>query len=331
MIIMKNLRNLLAATIMAGTLLYSCKPEKIEPTNESLSQSGAVRVPHPTLDTVCQRSDTLFLMREDDRSMVVNKCYAAGNPIPCPPGQPSWGNLVMTEGYYAGVNYVDFVFVLAPSWYSDFNNWRFGIASDFQYNPNGTPIITTDWGTSIIAPPENRWELRFPVSELPSPCFNVAVRVHAIKMNLFGVFIPGSETSLWSQNPNWDVPGHPAQSPSPFLMRFCPDRCLDDAPPQDTTLTGGTCHKCQSSNTVRFNTENPNCVQVTSCKDLSNVVLVDCNGTHYKHDGLSGHSGTFCHPSGLPVTRVYVKSGCFQSGEGPGYGRRFDNPFDVCD
>jgi hypothetical protein len=313
---------------MAGALLYACAPEKIEPADESLSQSGAVNAPHPTLDTVCSISDTLYLIRQDDGSPVVNKCYAMGQPIPCPPGQPSWGNLVMTEGYFAGVNFVDFNFVLAASWYSDFNNWKFGIASSYQFDQNGFPIVTVDWGTSIIAPPENRWELRFPVDILPSPCFFVAVRVHALKISLFGVPIPGSDVVLWSNNPNWDTPGHSAQSPSPYLMRFCPDRCLDD---QDTTVTGGTCRRCESSNTVRFQSESPNCVEVTSCKDLSNVVLVDCNGTHYKHDGLRGKTGTFCHPSGLPITRVYVKSGCFQSGEGPGYGRRFDNPFDVCD
>jgi hypothetical protein len=325
---MKNLRNLLAATIMAGALLYSCKPENMEPKHNSSALSGAAQVDHPALDTVCSRSDTLFLIREDDKSPVVNKCYTAGAPSPCPSGQPSWGNLVMTEGYYQGVNYVDFVFVLAPSWYSDFNNWKFGIATDFQFEPDGTPIITQDWGTSVISPPENRWELRFPVSELPSPCFNVAVRVNVLKMNLFGALIQGSETSLWSQNPNWDVPGHSAQSTSPYLMRFCPERCLE---PMDTTLTGGCCRGCQSSNTVTFETGNPNCVYVTSCKNLNNVVLVDCNGTHHMFDGLTGRNGTFCHPSGLPVTRVYVKSGCFHSNEGPGYGRRFDNPYAVCD
>jgi hypothetical protein len=331
---MKTLRNLFAATITVGALLYGCNAEKIEPADkyDAPSLSGAVNDPHPTLDTVCSYSDPLYLIREDDRSPVVNKCFGMGGvPIPCPPGQPSWGNLILTEGYFQNVNYVDFDFTLAPGWYSDFNNWKFGIASDFTFDNNGTPIVTVDWGTSIIAPPENRWQLRFPVSILPSPCFNVALRVNAIKLSLFGFPIAGSETYLWGQNPNWNNPDHPAHSVSPFLMRFCPDRCLEEPPPMDTTVTAGTCKGCQSSNTVRFDTRNPNCVTVTSCKDLSNVVLRDCNGVDYKFDGLRGKTGTYCHPSGLPVTRVYVKSGCFQSGEGPGYGRRFDNPFDVCD
>jgi hypothetical protein len=313
---------------MAGALLCSCQPETIERANDSLSLSGAAHVDHPALDTLCSRSDTLFFIREDDESPVVNKCYTAGSPSPCPSGQPSWGSLVMEEGYYQDTNYVDFIFALAPGWYTDFNHWKFGIASDFQYDQNGTPIIDQDWGTSVITPSENRWELRFPVSMLPLPCFHVAVKVHVLRMNVFGAPIPGSETDLWSQNPNWDVPGHPAQSQSPYVMRFCPERCLE---PMDTVLTGGCCYGCQSSNTVRFDTGNPNCVYVTSCKNLTNVVLVDCNGVHHKFDGLTGRNGTFCHPSGQPVTRVYVKSGCYSSNDGPGYGRRFNNPFDVCD
>jgi hypothetical protein len=61
------------------------------------------------------------------------------------------------------------------------------------------------------------------------------------------------------------------------------------------------------------------------------VVLADCNGTRYKFDNLNqGNSGTFCHPSGLPVATVWIKAGCFLSGQGPGYGRRFDAPCDYC-
>jgi hypothetical protein len=330
---MKNLNRLFAVVATVGALLYGCAPDPLLPEdNGASSLSGAVGDPHPALDVVCATSDPLYLIREDDKSTVVNKCYGMGGiPTQCPPGQLSWGNLIMVEGYYQNINYLDCNFSLAPGWYCVFDNWKFGIASDFTFDNNGTPIVGVDWGTQIVAPEENQWQLRIPVAALPSPCFDVALRVHAVKLNLFGFQITGSQTILWGQNSNWNVTGHPAQSVSPFLMHFCPERCLEGPPPpQDTTLTGGNCQGCQSSNTVTFNTGTPNCVSVTSCKNLSNVVLRDCNGVNYKFDGLHGKTGTFCHPSGLPVTRVYVKSGCFQSGEGPGYGRRFNNPFDVC-
>lgn len=66
-------------------------------------------------------------------------------------------------------------------------------------------------------------------------------------------------------------------------------------------------------------------VTVTSTKDLSNVVLVLTDGTHVKHDGLSGLAGTFS--ANQAITGVYIKSGNNGSGAGPGYGEHV--PF-VC-
>ena len=64
-------------------------------------------------------------------------------------------------------------------------------------------------------------------------------------------------------------------------------------------------------------------VYVESDKDLSNVVLKFCNGTpDYKFDNLSGLTGTFSYQS-LELAGVWVKSGCNQSGDGPGYGEFF--------
>ena len=99
---------------------------------------------------------------------------------------------------------------------------------------------------------------------------------------------------------------------------------------QNAPVTAGDCKKCDASMTVQYDPEDPACVYVTSCKELSNVVLMDCDGNQYKFDNLSGKTGYFCHPSGEPITTVWVKSGCFLSGDGPGYGRRFDHPCDAC-
>ena len=70
-------------------------------------------------------------------------------------------------------------------------------------------------------------------------------------------------------------------------------------------------------------------VDVTSTKDLSNVVLVLSDGTHVKHEGLSGHEATFLAPSGTTIVAVYVKSGANHSGDGPGYGEKVDA--EACD
>ncbi|MCR9173451.1 MAG: hypothetical protein NXI10_13200 [bacterium] len=94
---------------------------------------------------------------------------------------------------------------------------------------------------------------------------------------------------------------------------------------QLTTVDVGVCSGCESYVTATFDGCD-DCVDITSCKDLSNVVLLLCDSTEYKYDGLSGTSGTFCSPDGQDILGVWVKSGCYQSGDGPGYGYYLEGP-----
>jgi Flp pilus assembly protein TadG len=68
---------------------------------------------------------------------------------------------------------------------------------------------------------------------------------------------------------------------------------------------------------------NVNSVYVTSTKDLSNVVLEFEDGSHQKFEGLSSYSGTFSgtgEHAEKEIVGVWVKSGCYQSKDGSGYG-----------
>lgn len=68
---------------------------------------------------------------------------------------------------------------------------------------------------------------------------------------------------------------------------------------------------------------------IISCKDLSNVVIEFADGTRQKFDGLSGQSATFSGTganAGKTIVGVWVKAGANHSGDGPGYGERFDAP-----
>jgi hypothetical protein len=331
---MKRIIQSIAVIVLSGLILVGCQTDKVAPKENggAPSLAGAAGDPHPALDTVCQTSDTLFMVREDNGSFVVDKCFGLGGVlIACPTGQMPWGYLIAREGYIGTDNVVDFDFSMAPGWYCDFNRWKFGLNNNFLFDLNGIPVIGNDWSTEIVNPVQNKWKIRIPVNTMPAPSFEIALNVSAVRLNLFGAVTAGSTTSLWGKNRNWNVTSGSAQSTSPWLMHFTPFRCMEPAPvPTDSTISGGACNKCESSSYLYFTTTNPNCVDVNSCKELSNVVLRDCNGVDYKYDGLSGHDGSFCHPSGLPIATVWVKSGCFQSNDGPGYGRRFENPFDVC-
>jgi hypothetical protein len=71
-------------------------------------------------------------------------------------------------------------------------------------------------------------------------------------------------------------------------------------------------------------------VHIVSCKELSNVVVEFKGGERYKYDGLEGHYGTF-GAGDKEVVGVWVKAGNNASGDGPGYGMRFDSDADCGD
>ncbi|MEZ5948992.1 MAG: pilus assembly protein TadG-related protein [Planctomycetaceae bacterium] len=72
-----------------------------------------------------------------------------------------------------------------------------------------------------------------------------------------------------------------------------------------------------------------NLIHVVSTKDLSNVVLEFSDGVHQKFEGLTGKTGTFAGTGdneGKSIVGAWIKSGSNSSGDGPGYGERFENP-----
>jgi hypothetical protein len=74
-------------------------------------------------------------------------------------------------------------------------------------------------------------------------------------------------------------------------------------------------------------------VDVTSTKDLSNVVLRFDDGSIQKFDELTGEAGTFAGIGAAidkAIVTVWIKSGDNQSGDGPGFGERFDAPGASC-
>jgi hypothetical protein len=231
---MKRILQSIAAVLLSGIIMVSCSPENVAPKEDNSgnpSLAGATGDPHPALDTLCQESDTLWLAREDNGSVFVDKCFGFGGvPITCAPGQPHWGGLVLREGYIANENVVDCNFWMAPGWYCDFNTWQFGVGT-FSFDQNGVPLVNNDWGSLIVNPVQNKWQLRLEVGNLPSPEFDLALRVTAVRLNLFGAVTPGSSTVLWGKNMNWNDLAHPAHSTSPWLMHFTPLRCLETATP----------------------------------------------------------------------------------------------------
>jgi hypothetical protein len=67
-----------------------------------------------------------------------------------------------------------------------------------------------------------------------------------------------------------------------------------------------------------------NAIHVSSCKDISNVVLELADGEHRKFDDLECQCVTLGVADEV-IVGAWVKAGNNASGDGPGYGERFDS------
>lgn len=85
----------------------------------------------------------------------------------------------------------------------------------------------------------------------------------------------------------------------------------------------------QNSNEAQiYVTFKPTEIYVTSSKALENVVLQFSDNVKQTFSGLSGTTGTFAGTGGNAnkwITRAWVKSGTYLSGEGTNYGERFED------
>jgi hypothetical protein len=85
---------------------------------------------------------------------------------------------------------------------------------------------------------------------------------------------------------------------------------------------------CKPTVSALFTTDSKK-VTVSSTKDLSNVVLKYHDGQEQKFDNLTGLSKVF-KGTGVNADKcivgVWIKSGCNQSNDGPGYGEWVANP-----
>lgn len=66
---------------------------------------------------------------------------------------------------------------------------------------------------------------------------------------------------------------------------------------------------------------------ITTCRELSNIVIEFEDGTQERIEDLEGQTGTFSGTganAGKTIVRVWVKAGGNLSGEGPGFGTPFE-------
>lgn len=300
--------------------LWSCSPEYVSPnnsvstTNKSPSLVGDVSA-HPAIEPECSPRITFPLMDEAG-SLDVSYFGPLATPVN---GANPWGTVTTVNSDEDLVMEIDMAF----GWYVDGVEVFLGPESEMSLQ-NGIPVVESGWIQLDVNPLVNATEISIPIESISDECFKYAMKLNVVQLDFFQGLDESSRTSLWMNNKFWNDQNLPQMHTSASTISSW---CIESCGPDSTTQTDGNCQGCESENTVTM----IGCekAMVTSCKDLSNVVLLFTDNTYQKYDGLTAKQGTFAGTGahdGKEIARVYVKSGCFKSGDGPGWGLRFDTP-----
>lgn len=211
--------------------MLGCQPDKVGPKQESNQPNiGAIgENEHPMLDPTC--SDTAYMrLKSANDSYKVNYCGL----VPCAPGQPEWGSVMVVNG----VDSMAVYFTMALGWFIDASQSQFSLSSNFSLNTvTGRPEVTNDFISADVNPLANKWALfvdKTNIEKDANNCFACALNLTVVKTSFFGGVQQGSQRLLWGSNPNWNVAGSKFESNSEFLLPWCWQNCAPAWPAADT-------------------------------------------------------------------------------------------------
>ncbi|MEM6272451.1 MAG: hypothetical protein AAF998_23775 [Bacteroidota bacterium] len=233
----------IAIFLTLGAFMFSCQPDNVAPKDEVNNGSPSLAAdennPHPILDPVCSRYDTIPLATADG-NRIVNFCGAfGGQAIPCPPGfSLEWGYIEIMNG----VDEIAFNITMAPGWFVDKDRSRIDLEGNYGFDQNGIPS-GGDWLSRNIDPVVNRTQIRYNISDLPGNCAAAAIQLTVLKLDFFGGPVPGSESIVYAYNEEWNDSQSLLSSSSPFLVPWCIASCGPD--PVDCSLDYKTWSQCQ--------------------------------------------------------------------------------------
>lgn len=125
---------------------------------------------------------------------------------------------------------------------------------------------------------------------------------------------------------NGSITGDVTLVEGPNTIKITANGCATDSKSFTVTYKPKV-EDCKPTVSGTFSSDNKSAT-ANSTKDLSNVVLKFHDGTTQKFDGLSGLTGTFAgtgQHEGKCIVGMWIKSGCNQSNDGPGYGEYVPN------
>lgn len=297
-------------------VLWGCSPESNHPMYQDfdagLPTIAASEAGHPAVEPICSE-EVEFPIVDAQGGTTVNYCGGS----PCTGPMPVWGSAVVfndSSSIYINLS-------MAYEWFIEKVEVFAGDESVLNWNM-GLPNPDSNWQVELLSTGENLYQVKIPVGDIGGQCLDLAVKIGCVKLDFFSGPDLQSATDLYVGNIPLDNNGVPSGTPE-YVFPWCFESCG----PEVTEITKGRCRRCNSEVTVTF--YDCDSISVISCKNLSNVVLVYTDCTWEKFRNLCGNSGDFQGEGaneGKEISHVYVKSGCYRSGEGPGFGRRFDSP-----
>lgn len=302
----KSIIKSLVLLISIGLVGFGCRPEtEVQPKSNGLDMAALGDTVHTTPDTIC------------GTNYIGNIVDAAGNL--------GSGNIFGADlyGTYEVIGTPTEMFLqvsLGRGWFVKQAYIYMGSSTNIPRLNDGNVDAENLPINATVSPVRNLYEVTWPISgSMQCPAENyIYAQLTIVELDFLNT--PYNDTPVWCQ-------ASPIASPTGTngaqWFSYCAVPCGNTGP-EETTLTAGECRRCDSENTVTF--IGCDSVYVSSCKDLSNLVLGldDCSTT--KFDGLKTAAGGWAAPAGRSIVKAWVKSGCNDSGDGPGFGRAFDNP-----
>ena len=227
---MKALSKSLILMLATAMVLFSCKPESVNPNssasnNDTPTLAGAAGDVHPNLDPECSNR-VPFVLAKAGGGMDVD-WSEFGTP---PPGTP-WGSGEMFNGMDEnGIEQLAINFTAAFSWSILSCDYLLDEPSNIQIDQNtGLPMLTSvnAWNNKqLTAGGVNAWQLRYDLTNAPA-CYNVAVRLTIGKLDFFNGINQNSITEIWIFDPNWAAAQSAgnAETASAYLTNWCTAPC----------------------------------------------------------------------------------------------------------
>lgn len=263
--------------------LWSCQ-------RETILDDGAAGLQGSATNTGCGVSAQAGLV-DATGNPYVNICPGGPCTTTTPWGFVTYSKATNSLGSQAFLNVE---VALSPGIYAEFYTYEVGGTGNFTAN-NGVPVFGPNGSTTYLNPVRNQFTFQVPLPSNLSgeACIEFALEVGIVRTDILGAVV--GRRSLYASNA--------AVAGEPYLISECYNACTL----AQTTTTQGVCQGCRSAVTVTFS----GCasVDVSACKPIRQVVIVydDCSREY--HDNLTA-TNYFFPTSGLPISHVYVRSGC---------------------